>query len=74
MTKNATAANSKTLLWGLTPAVSFQNILYLGAWPQHLVLGPGPRGELHLLIEVLALFFVGEVRDEGLDGLLQNTK
>ena len=25
----------KTLLWGLTPAVSFQKILYFGAWPQH---------------------------------------
>ena len=35
----------KTLLWGLTPAVSFQKILYLGAWPQHLVLGPDPRGK-----------------------------
>ena len=26
---------SKTSLWGLTPAVSFQKILYFGAWPQH---------------------------------------
>ena len=25
----------KTLLRGLTPAVSFQKILYFGAWPQH---------------------------------------
>ena len=32
----------KTLLWGLTPAVSFQKILYLGAWPQHLNLISGP--------------------------------
>ena len=31
MTKNAAADNSKTLLWGLTPAVSFQKILYFGA-------------------------------------------
>ena len=37
----------KTLLWGLTPAVSFQKILYFGAWPQHLNLisGPDPRGK-----------------------------